>query len=352
MRSLVLSLALVATCSAWAAEGTDSGGMVVYGADALPCLGGRVTPDLYAAQLQSLYDQTVAMEETRSLFEVVRQAQACLTAVVSPADLARPSFLEGVTAYSDGRTEDALVAFERVFVVDPDHAWDDEYPPPAQHLFIDGEAAALRRARAALKVVVPQGGAAWVDGAAYPGEEIELVSGEHLVQVQPATSGPILTTLLQLEPRARVLVTVPFDPDRTSATSLAPAQSDVVTFRNSRTAPVFLAVGAGLAAIGGVVTAVSARSLEEFNEGVRNGTFGPFPSASAQNPEEFELYRAWQSRTRDVTVGIALMGVGAGVMVLSIPIHLAHRSYQMGVTASVPVSGAGPVGFALEVVIR
>ncbi len=352
VRTLALALALVIACDAAASDGTSSGGMVVYGADALPCLGDPVMPDLYQAQLRSLYDQTVAMEETRSLFEVVRQAQACLTDVVSPADLARPSFLEGVTAFSDGRDEDALAAFEQVFVTDPAHVWDDEYPPPAQHAFIDGEAAALRRSRAALKVVVPAGGAAWIDGVEFAGDSVEVIAGTHLVQVRSSEGGAVRTVRLQVDPNARVLVTVPFDPDSDQTPSTPVASSNLVTFRTSRTAPVFLAVGAGLAAIGGVVTAISVRSLQQFNEGVSSGEFAPFPSSSAQNPEEFQLYRVWQSHTRDVTVGIALMGVGAGVMVLSIPIHLAHRSHQMGVTAAVPMDADGPSGFALEVVIR
>jgi hypothetical protein len=221
----------------------------------------------------------------------------------------------------------------------------------APHLYASGPPVA-GDPTAILAFVAPAAAEVWVDGRRVAGEQVEVVAGRHLVQVVLGEEAPVRSLLLQLEADARALVTVPSALLQPPREVLGEAVSDVVTLRGSRTAPVFLAVGAGLAAIGGVVTAVGARQLDEFNGRITDGTLSPFPSSSAVNPEEYAYYRVWQSHTRDVTVGCALLGVGAGIMVLSIPIEAAHRSAQVGVTAAVPLTPDGPRGFALGVVIR
>ncbi len=350
LTALILCLCLASV--AHASDGVRTDGVIVYGAVTLPCLGEPLSAELYAAELQRLYEQTVAMAESEIQFQQVRRAQACLTAVVPAADLARPSFLDGATAFSDGRLDDALAAFEEVFVVDPQHAWDDEYPPPAQHSFIDASASALRRPRATVRVMAPAGGEAWLDGVAMTGEDLEIVAGRHLVQVRPAEDLPIRSLLLEIEGASRVLVTVPAALAQPREAEPVGTEAHVVTFRGSRTAPVFLVVGAGLAAIGGVATALAARQLEEYNARITSGELTPFPSASAADPEQYQYYRVWQSHTRDVTVGCTLIGVGAGVMLLSIPIDVAHRRAQVGFTAAVPLGEDGPQGFSLGLVVQ
>lgn len=307
MKLVALVLVLGFACAAGAEQGVRADGLTVYGADVLPCVGEAPAPELVAAELQRLSDPSLDPADLADAQEQLLRSQACLTAPATP---------EIFAAVGASRAPS-----------------DDESP-------------------ATLGLVVPDGADVWLDGETVFVDEVEIGPGRHLVQLGPGGQAPVRSALLEVEAGARVLVSA------SAAVLLQPKQRGAVaeppeiTFRSSRTAPVFLAVGAGLAAIGGVVTALGASGLDEFNGRVRDGTLSPFPRASAAYPEDYQYYRVWQSHTRDVTVGCALMGIGAGVMVLSIPIGLAHRSTQMGVTASVPLGPDGPQGFALGVVVR
>ncbi len=385
---------------AWIPQGP----LAVIGATSSACMGAAVHADAYRAELEQLYGAIVSMQDTAERFERVRRSQACLTELVTPAELARVDFLAAVTAFSDGREHDAEVAFQRVFAVDPDHAWDDDFPPPAQHLFIDARAAVSRQRTVPLQFLLPPGTGAWVNGRSLMYGRCEIHPGRHLVQIRGAGDEPCRGVVLDVHGAVLVVDTRAFDAPTpvalAGATSAllgarAAAGEDVphhlvllgedatvwrwhdislvpvavpaaaqaalypdpepVTGRPGAATGVLIAMGAGLTAVGAVVTGLATGDLNAFEQDVEGGLVS-FPRPTAEDPTAHPGYQQWQELTRRTTAGYALLGAGGACLMASIPVGIAssRQPHQIAVTAAFQLDPATdrPGGLLLGVSVR
>jgi len=370
-----------------------------------PCGGSPISASAYRATLEQLYQDTLVVEESELQFQELLDSAACLAEPVDPWDLARVHFLQAMGAWSDGEMEAASRAFERVFVVDPEHAWDPDYPPPAQHLFIDAAAAVGRLGRAQLTVLVPAGLELRIDGRpqAATGAAVVLAPGRHLVQVRDLEGGVTRTVSLSLAAGEGAVVLdarglergfapagalassgapllreaadagggavylVSLAPEiavwslpsgqQTLATVVVPpsARSAVRGLARPRSAgpkadpalPILLASGAGLAAAGAIVVGIQSGELRQFNGAVEAGDIAPFPMPDDPDPSSYEHYREWERITQTVSAGYGLLAAGGTLLVVAIPVGAAKRDGTRAAVAFRPSPTSLQISVAL-----
>ena len=144
----------------------------------------------------------------RSDLAQVRQTVACLEAPVVPEELWKLHFLEGVANfYSDGAPA-AMAALGRAVAVLPSQPYDESYPPALREVYLKLQQSALNGGRvpvAAAGAQEDQPGAVWLDGQRSTGTLLDVVPGEHVLQVRDA-SGKMRGALVKLAPDSTLLV--------------------------------------------------------------------------------------------------------------------------------------------------
>ncbi len=338
----------------------------------VPCTGEPVSLGQYREGMTRLEEAIQQLGETRPLIEELETVQACLSAIPDTRELAYLAFLEGVLEASDGRTEAAAAAFGEVFSVDPAYPWDASHPPNAQILFADAKTASAGEEAVTFALLLHAGAAAWLDGRAATSGQVEARPGRHLLQVQRGET--LVSMIVHAEPGSSVSVVepavldgpLPANADAALFPVLAAAGAshlvvlgeppsvwsvgavglEVETARGDEEvaagpAPmqvagrVLLATGAGLALTGALVAGVGSKSLSDYEADVAAGLIYPWPDADDPDPENYEAYREWQSRTQVVDAGVALAVVGAVTLAAAIPVNIAaaRRDRRVAVSA-------------------
>ncbi len=112
------------------------------------------------------------------------------------AQVARVPFLLGICRFYAGDEASAKAAFLRSVERFPDLAWDDNFPPAPQRVFLTALGAALHSPRTELELrVSDRPDRVWVDGISVAADliAVTLIGTDHLLQV--ATEGGAVATL-------------------------------------------------------------------------------------------------------------------------------------------------------------
>ena len=152
------------------------------------CDGESVSAADYRALLDGLDDAFKRMDDLSGLAADALAAWACLDEVMTPAELGRVPFMQGIDLCAGSGCDAARDAFAGARVVDPSLPFDPNFGPSAEHCYSDAVLAVTDGDHLGLHVLPPPGGQAWVDGllvAARP-EGRRLAAGRHLVQFRTA----------------------------------------------------------------------------------------------------------------------------------------------------------------------
>lgn len=112
------------------------------------------------------------------------------------AQVARVPFLLGICRFYAGDEASAKAAFLRAVERYPDVAWDDNFPPAPQQVFLTALGAALHSPRTELELrPTDRPDRVWVDGIAVAADQthVTLIGTQHLLQV--ASAGGAVATL-------------------------------------------------------------------------------------------------------------------------------------------------------------
>jgi hypothetical protein len=391
------------------------GGIEVHGAPVHQlCEGPPVTAATYRDRVYRLYQATTQLQDTTGQADKLKANQACLTDAADPAELARVPFLQGVTAFGDGDTEAAQAAFTEVFVIDPDYAWDPEYPPDAQLAFANAGTAAMRLGFTDLRVEAPLGAQLLIDGRpSSPTGALQVIPGRHLVQLRaaadqpmrgavidvPAEGGALVLSLAGLDsadgPQASMsaingarqdtdaetidwfvqlwptLAAWTWDPQtRTVGTENVPPSAAATVFgtgptladkraRKSRTVPIVMGAGAALVVAGAVITGASSNKANGITSQVEEGLPFVHPDDAAPTDEQQANAEAFNRARTTAGVGVGLMAAGGVALGITIPLKIrldrAEKEADVSVSAmfDAPLPGEqAPSGFGLRVTIR
>lgn len=378
------------------------------------CQGPPVSADAYTATVEALYKATTHLEDTTGQADALRASQSCLTEPANPGDLARVPFLEGVTAYGDGDVEAAQAAFADVFVIDPQYAWDPEYPPDAQLAFANAGTGVLRLGLTGIQVVAPAGAEVWIDG--HPSsldEAAHVIPGRHLVQLR-AGAGQALVSVIVFAPAEETTVVLSgtgLDAEEGPAEGLTainaalvaagtpavdwyvqlwptvaawswdaeagvvqeqevPATAAAAVFgsgetlaeqrqRKARVLPAVIGVGVGTIVAGAVIAGASGRKAAGMAADAESGMPFAHPDDGAPTDQQQGNTDAFNSARATAGVGVGLMVAGGVALAISIPMKLkldrANRQTDVTIAAILepPAPGSDvPGGFGFRVSFR
>jgi hypothetical protein len=110
------------------------------------------------------------------------QKLACLNEAVDTQSAGRLYFVQGVVQHAQGNQAKAVKSFQRARAIDPEMAWDNDFPPDGKALF-EVTAAAGR----VTVQVVPAPNTLTVDGGLATSSELELAPGVHLIGIGKTT---------------------------------------------------------------------------------------------------------------------------------------------------------------------
>jgi len=376
------------------AEFLPSDGFVTLGLQRpRECAEAAWSTERWQTGLAVLRDALRSVGETGPIADQLDAAWPCLEEVVAAGELAETAFVRGLVAASEGDEEGALGAFAGVFAVDPEHAWNPDFPPTAQLLFARAGAEALAETPATLAVIGPPGAALWLDGRPLAsGEPAELVPGRHLLQLRAAGTGEVRGLALEVPAGGRGTVVLPGawsdgaapaggfvgavglvlagllaeegpEPPRCLvvlgaqaaawcreegraelveqplAPALPPELVEATTKRRlpNPAGPILFGVGLGLAGAGGIVFADNWPKLNELNDDVEAGRT-PWPDEGVSCEEatgaaERNCERFAELRDR-VYASYGLMGGGGAMALIAIPIGVATLGRPQQVSLS------------------
>lgn len=151
------------------------------------------TPSLTAAEVaDALTDaqrriDEVEVEEGQARLQALRNRLGCLDSPADPEALWSLHFLEAVTAHFVSGPEAAGPALHRALAVRPGAAYDESYPPDLREAYLAAQTDVMEAGWArVLPVGSFDGQAVLVDGAEVPAAGLELIPGEHLLQIRSA----------------------------------------------------------------------------------------------------------------------------------------------------------------------
>jgi hypothetical protein len=294
-------------------------------------------------------------------------ARLCAATDPLPAAMAsRVPFLLGMVLAFRGDDDRARQQFLAAVERQPDLAWDTNFPPDPQQLFLTAATDAVRGVDSTLVLGAAPGGAeAWIDGNPLPidGEGLPLRGERHLLQLRETDGtvrGAILvvgasgglsvvsvddvTEVLDREPRAaraqRAFQAL-------AATALQRGYGEVLLLQSATAATVWhfdeidhtwsevslvleqqltrgrrlqaagsamLGVGGAIAVVGGVIAGSSAGRGREVVESMTGANGEISAGLYDLHIEEYEGHR------RDVTAGWVMLGVGAAVAGVGLPV--------------------------------
>jgi hypothetical protein len=378
------------------------------------CQGAALSAEAYGAMVEALYKATTHLEDTTGQADALLASQACLTEPAATADLARVPFLEGVTAYGDGDVDAAQAAFADVFVIEPQYAWDPEYPPDAQLAFANAGTGVLRLGLTGIQVVAPAGAEVWIDGhSAGLDEPAHVIPGRHLVQLRPAADQPLLSAVVVAPADATTVVLsgvglgAPEGPvEGLTAINAAlvgadapavgwfvqlwptvaawswdasagvvqeeevPPTAAAAVFgagetlteqreRKSRFLPAVIGVGVGTLVAGAVIAGASGRKAAGMAADAEAGMPFAHPDDDDPTDEQQANTDAFNSARGTAGVGVGLMAAGGVALAISIPLKIkldrANQPTDVTVAAVLepPAPGSDvPCGFGLRVSFR
>ena len=151
------------------------------------------TPSLTAADVaEALTDaqrriDEVEVEEGQARLTALRNRLGCLDSPADPEALWSLHFLEAVTAHFATGSEAASPALRRALAVRPGAAFDESYPPELRDAYLAAQQDVMAAGWARVLPLGELGGeAVLVDGAEVPASGLELIPGEHLLQLRSA----------------------------------------------------------------------------------------------------------------------------------------------------------------------
>jgi hypothetical protein len=176
----------------------------------------------------------VEVEEGQARLSALRNRLGCLDSPADPEALWSLHFLEAVTAHFVSGPEAAGPALHRALAVRPGAAFDESYPPDLRDAYL----AAQREVMAAgWAKVLPLGElgerTVLVDGTEVPASGLELMPGEHLLQLRSA-EGLLRGGSLVLGGGEMLVVGAPKKLSRDLAALTTQQQADLVAWLTAR----------------------------------------------------------------------------------------------------------------------
>jgi hypothetical protein len=151
----------------------------------------------------------VEVEEGQARLSALRNRLGCLDSPADPESLWSLHFLEAVTAHFAAGAEAAMPALERALAVRPGAAYDDSYPPDLRDAYLAAQQGVMSAGWARiLPMGELEGQAVLVDGTEVPAAGLEVIPGEHLLQLRSA-DGVLRGGSLVLEGGGLLVVAAP-----------------------------------------------------------------------------------------------------------------------------------------------
>lgn len=177
------------------AAGLDRAPVWVLGVSQAICKGDPVSTVAFDQRVKQASDAVDSLEftEARAHLSAARAAMPCLDDVAPLDSVYQVWFLEGLSAFHEGKEEEAKAAFEIATAMDPTRQWNDAYAPAPQGVFLAALQTALAKEGRALGRDEGVTGEVLVDGQPFDGTGT-LLAGTHLVQVRSGrkTAGILL----------------------------------------------------------------------------------------------------------------------------------------------------------------
>jgi hypothetical protein len=171
-------------------------------ATAIRCEDDPTTPTEYRDALGAIdrsLDEVLLDDADRWLAEAARR-RPCLVETIGRSDLASEPFMAGILAFYRGDLTATRAAFRLALAVDPELAWDPDYPPTAQQEFASALMEVLRSPPVAVELRLSADRIISIDGEIVEGaaDRVELRPGKHLLQ-SSRTDGETTSIDLRVE---------------------------------------------------------------------------------------------------------------------------------------------------------
>ena len=166
-----------------------------------------------AAELEAVEAQMLALEygDAQARLTALESRLCAATDPLDAALAARVPFLLGICRFYAGDHNSARATFLRAVERNPDLYWDEDFPPGPQQVFHRAVSDALHSPRTELQLTDGDRPAhLWVDGNAVRGDQrsLTLLGPTHLLQVQRA-DGAVATVMLHTAEADRVTLMGP-----------------------------------------------------------------------------------------------------------------------------------------------
>ncbi len=170
--------------------GTDP--VVLCGATVQTCPGDTGTNAAIALILEKTRSAVLFMEiETANAgLDAVVSMERCLTEVLDPAVISQVHYLRGMVAVGSGDQAGAWPEYLQAAILNPQIAWDENFPPDGKGAFTGAVAAVKAATPVSLQLLPPPPGKVWVDGKVSESPaSLSLVAGTHVIQVEQTEGG-------------------------------------------------------------------------------------------------------------------------------------------------------------------
>jgi len=299
--------------------------------------------------------------------------------------VSRVPYLLGMVLAYRGETDRAREAFQRAVHRQPDLVWDEDFPPDPQQLFLAAATDAVRGVGATIVLAAPPGTVdVWIDGNELPTDDegLALLGDRHLLQLR-GSDGALRGAILTVEQDAdlslltvdEVLDTLDRDPKAArgqrafqalAATALKKGYGEIVVVhsvdattawrfdeidhswaqvslvleqqlakgrRLQGAGSALLGVGGAVAVVGAVIAGASTSRGNETRESM-NGASGQMSAGL------YDLYiDEYEGHRRDATAGTVMLGVGAAIAGVGLPVLIKGTQESRKGAAQASVGG-------------